>query len=236
LLFQKDQRYDFTGRLSFSWPSNAIASKSNKPLFELGYGLYYGSKVTVDKLSEISGLENSQVASTGVFYSKGAPVAPWGLWLNSGELVKQVASFPTSVGGLIVSKTDHKTQEDAIRIQWTRSDLDQIRLSATAPSNMSGELKDGMELTFSAKSFGGKTATVQIGMCTPGSSCNHTLDVNIASENWQEYSIPLSCFANLGVDMSKVSTALMITAGQNVDIGLSDIRLASGAVQKSQCK
>ena len=41
---------------------------------------------------------------------------PWKLWLISGDLEKQIASFPTSVGGLIISKTDHLAQEDALRI------------------------------------------------------------------------------------------------------------------------
>ena len=52
-------------------------------------------------LSEKSGLEISDIASTGEFFNKGAAVAPWEIWLTSGELVKQVASFPTSVGGLL---------------------------------------------------------------------------------------------------------------------------------------
>ena len=37
------------------------------------------SETPIDKLSEDSGLENSEIASTGNFYSKGAPVAPWAL-------------------------------------------------------------------------------------------------------------------------------------------------------------
>mgnify|MGYP007000229687 len=71
---------------------------------------------------ENSGLENSEIASTGIYFIKGASVPPWDLWLISGELEKQIASFPTSVGGLIVSKTDHLAQEDALRINWTLGD------------------------------------------------------------------------------------------------------------------
>ena len=41
LLFQTDPSFDFTGRLSFSWPSSAIVSDKNDPLFEFGYGLSY---------------------------------------------------------------------------------------------------------------------------------------------------------------------------------------------------
>ena len=63
-------------------------------------------------LSENSGLENSDILSTGVYFNKGNSIPPWSLWLISGDLEKQIASFPTSVGGLIISKTDHLAQED----------------------------------------------------------------------------------------------------------------------------
>ncbi len=235
LLFQRDPSFDFTGRLSFSWPASAFVSKDAEPLFKLGYGLSYDSDVTVDPLPENSGLENSEVVSTGAFFSKGAPVAPWGLWLSSGDLVKQIASFPTSVGGLIISKTDHTAQEDALRIKWTKSDRDQMRISAASPSDMSRQANGAMELTFSAKSFKADDAVVRIGMCGPNSSCDQTLSIGIAADNWQEYRISLSCFDNLGVDMAKVSSALMITAGEGVDIGLSNIRLESDIDAKPGC-
>ncbi|MDH5475057.1 MAG: putative glycoside hydrolase, partial [Cyclobacteriaceae bacterium] len=203
-------------------------SEDAAALFKLGYGLTYENTTIVNQLSEDSGLENIDLASTDNFYSKGAPIAPWTLWLNSGELSKQIGSFPTSVGGLIISKADHEAQEDALRIKWTKSDNDQVRVSAASPSDMSRQTNGAMELTFSAKSFKASDAVVKISMgCNQGSSCDKTVDISIAANEWQEYRISLSCFANLGVDMSKVSTAFMVTAGEGVDIGLNNIRLAS---------
>ncbi len=241
LLFQRDPSYDFTGRLSFSWPSSAVvtgntANKDAKNLFELGYGLSYESKDTVAQLPEESGLEKSEVASTGVFYTKGAPVAPWSLWLKSGDLDKQIGSFPTSVGGLIISKTDHKAQEDALRIKYTTSGNDQLRLTATAPADMARESNGAMELTFSAKSMTNSKAVVKIGMgCADDAECNKTLDITIAANEWKEYRISLSCFDNLGVDMSAINAAFIISADEGVDIGLGDIRLESDIDAKPGC-
>lgn len=235
LLFQRDPAFDFTGRLSFAWPASAVVSEDAEPLFKLGYGLSYDDAKAVDQLSENSGLENSEVSSTGEFFNKGVPVAPWGLWLRSGDLLKQVASFPTSVGGLIVSKTDHEAQEDALRIKWTQSDRDQMRISAASPSDMSRQANGAMEIAFSAKSFTKDQAVVQIGMCDSDASCNATLDISIAAGDWKEYRISLSCFDNLGVDMTKISSAFMVTAGEGVDIGLSNIRLASDDDAKPGC-
>lgn len=236
MLFQRDRSYNFTGRLSFAWPNDAVVSADDKPLFDLGYGLQYGDKTQVDQLSEDSGLEASEIASTGDFYEKGAAVAPWGLWLKSGDLSKQIASYPTSVGGLIVSKTDHNAQEDALRVKWTLGDMDQIRVSAAKPADMSRQSNGAMELAFSAKSFAGGDATIKVGMgCDQDSPCDKTLDIDISSGDWKEYRISLSCFDKLGVDMTKISTAMMITAGKGVDVGISDIRLESDTDAKPGC-
>lgn len=235
MLFQRDPSFDFTGRLSFSWPASAVVSETSQSLFNLGYGLSYKDEVMVDQLPEQSGLENNSIASTGEFYGKGAPVAPWGLWLSTGNLVKQIASFPTSVGGLIVSKTDNNAQEDALRIKWTKSDYDQMRISTASPSDMSRQANGAMELTFSAKSFSAKDALIRIGMCSQKGACDKTLDITIQSTDWEEYRISLSCFADLGVDMTKISSALTITAGAGADIGLGDVRLESDIDAKPGC-
>ncbi len=236
LLFQSDSSYDFTGTLSFSWPNSAVVSEDSKNLFSLGYGLNYSSKEEVAELSEESGLENAEVASNGNFYEKGAPVAPWSLGLKSGELNKQIASFPTSVGGLIVGKTDHEAQEDALRINWTQSDGDQVRVSTATAVDMSRESNGAMELTFAAKSFKNNAATVKMGMgCDKDSPCSETLDIQIEGNEWQEYRISLSCFEKLGVDMTKIHTAIMLTADGGVDIGIGSIRLESDIDAKPGC-
>uniref|UniRef100_UPI00404B4CAB glycoside hydrolase family 3 N-terminal domain-containing protein n=1 Tax=Fulvivirga sp. TaxID=1931237 RepID=UPI00404B4CAB len=234
MLFQRDPSYDFTGRLSFSWPSTAVASADAEPLFKLGYGLSYNDHSTIDPLSEDSGLGNSAAVSTGEFFAKGAPVAPWEIWLRSGDLNKQIASFPSSVGGLIVSKTDHQAQEDALRLKWTKPDQNQLQISASSPSDMARQANGAMELAFFAKSFAANSV-VQIGMCNPDTDCNLTLDINIEGADWREYRISLSCFANLGVDMTNISSAFMITAGESTDIGLSNIRLGSDLDAKPGC-
>jgi len=235
LLFQRDPSYDFTGKLSFSWPSSAVVSKMNEPLFNLGYGLNYKNSAVLKKLPEVSGLENNNVASSGEFFGKGAAIAPWGLWLSSGDLIKQIASFPTSVGGLIISKTDYQAQEDALRIKWTKNDRDQLRISSSSPTNMARESNGAMELTFAAKSFSSKEVTVQIGMCGERDYCNETLDIKISPDNWKEYRISLSCFEKLGVDMTQISSAMTLTAGANVDIGLGNVRLESDIDAKPGC-
>jgi beta-glucosidase len=225
MLFKTDPSFDFTGRLSFTWPASAVVSKNNnQALFKIGYGLSYTSIDQIDFLSENSGLENSEIASTGEYFNKGDVVAPWDIWLISGKLEKQIASFPSSVGGLIISKTDHMAQEDALRINWTKSDGDYFRISSVKPNDLTRQSNGAMKLAFNAKSFTGSDSTLQIGQCDDSLNCNKTLEIKISGE-WQEYMIPLSKFEELGIDMSKIISSILIKAEAGVDIGLSNVRL-----------
>jgi len=233
MLFKTDNSYDFKGKLSFTWPSSALVSEKKETLFNLGYGLTYQSNDQLPLLSENSGLENSDIASIGIYFSKGASVPPWDLWLISGELEKQVASFPTSVGGLIVSKTDHLAQEDALRINWTRGDEtryqpsnegDYFRISSIEPDNMTRQSNGAMKLAFFAKSYSGSTEIIKIGQCDNKSKCDKTIELEV-SNNWKEYMISLKDFENLGIDMSNITSAFLVKAKSGMDIGLSNIRL-----------
>ena len=225
MLFQTDPSYDFLGRLSFTWPASAVVSKNNnEALFKVGYGLSYSSMDQIDVLSGNSGLENSDIASTGEYFSKGDVVAPWDLWLISGELEKQIASFPSSVGGLIISKTDHMAQEDALRINWTKSDGDYFRISSVKPNDLSRQSNGAMKLAFNAKSFTGSNSTLLIGQCDDSVNCEKTLEIKISGD-WKEYMINLSSFEELGIDMSKITSAILIKADAGIEIGLSNVRL-----------
>jgi beta-glucosidase len=160
-------------------------------------------------------------------------VPPWDLWLISGELEKQVASFPTSVGGLIVSKTDHLAQEDALRINWTQADEtryqpsnegDYFRISTIESDDMTRQSNGAMKLAFYAKSFNGSTETIRIGQCDNQIDCDKTLELKI-SNDWREYMISLKEFENLGIEMSNITSAFLVKAVSGTDIGLSNIRL-----------
>ena len=57
LLFQRDPSYNFTGRLSFTWPNIAkveanTVSPGDDALFNYGYGMSYEDIKTLDQLSE----------------------------------------------------------------------------------------------------------------------------------------------------------------------------------------
>ena len=136
---------------------------------------------------------------------------------------------------MIVSKTDHLAQEDALRVKWTRPSTDQVRLKTSSAADMARQSNGAMELAFSAKSFQAETATIQIGMCNPEMDCDLTLAIAIESGEWKDYRVSLSCFDTLGVDMTAIETVFMVTAGEGVDLGIGNIRLESDTDAKPGC-
>ena len=234
LLFRTDPSFDFTGRLSFKWPSSAVVAESQKPLFDLAYGLNYGSNEKVGKLSEDSGLNLNVVESSGVFFEKGASEEPWEIVLSSDEMLKEVGSFPTSISGLLVNKTDHLGQEDALRIQWTISNSDHLQFNCNKPNDFSRQSNAGLEIAFSAKSFESENGLIKIGMCD-SKICKNLEPIVIKKGNWQEYRISLSCFKDAGVDMTDIITAFRVSADKGVDVGISNIRLETDIDAKPGC-
>ena len=223
LLFRSEPSYDFKGRLSYSWPMTAESS-NRKNLFELGYGLTYDDQKNISLLPIASGLENKAIISSGEFFSKGKSIEPWSMWLVSGELEKQIVSYPTSIGGLIIKKTDHLAQEDALRINWTNLDSNHFKITSKNPSNMTRQSNGAMKLTFDAKSFLNENTIVKISLCDNYTNCQKSIELNIKGD-WKKYKISLKSFEDLGVDMSKIKTAFSITSASKNDIGINNIRL-----------
>ena len=92
-----------------------------------------------------------------------------------------------------------------------------------------------MELAFYAKSFTNENAIVKISMCSHGTSCEQGIEISIDSGEWKEYRISLTCFANLGIVMNNIQSAFTASADQGVDIGVSQISLASDIDAKPGC-
>ncbi len=234
LIFRTDSSYDFKGRLSFKWPSSAVVSDTQKPLFDLAYGLTYGSNTQVGKLSEDSGLNLNEAESNGVFFTKGLSVEPWEIMLNSYDMLKGVGSYPNSLNGLMVNKTDYLGQEDALRIQWTTSDVDHLQFNCNKPNDFSRQSNAGLEIAFSAKSFNSENNLVTIGMCD-SKVCKHLPPITIQEGDWKEYRISLSCLKNEGVNMADIITAFRMSADEGSDIGICNIRLETDIDAKPGC-
>lgn len=122
-------RFDFTGRLSLSWPArcdqydNNAGSVGYAPLFPLGYGLTMAGNGTASAspLDEnCSFLEQATVAQT--MMRAGIAVAPFGVQLENAQGQRSPLSGnrgQTSDGNLRVIPRDRNAQEDTRELVWS---------------------------------------------------------------------------------------------------------------------
>src|SRR5262245_48207639 len=111
VLFKKKDgsvNFDFTGKLSYSWPRNAAGKPLNHgqqgydPLFAFGYGLSYAAKSDeLAALPEDPGVA-AELMSTGSYFDKGTAVAPWSLRVTNGADTTRITTVPVeAIGGRV---------------------------------------------------------------------------------------------------------------------------------------
>ncbi|MCF6194581.1 MAG: glycoside hydrolase family 3 protein, partial [Kangiellaceae bacterium] len=113
--------YDFSGKLSFSWPKNAsghklnIGDKSYDPLFAYGYGLRYSDQVNIRNLSENSGIQNIETTNVSSYLFNGAPEEPFLIELIDGRKKTDIddSDIYSINNALTISSSDYLKQEDA---------------------------------------------------------------------------------------------------------------------------
>jgi beta-glucosidase len=241
LLFKTDPSYDFTGKLPFSWPKLAtqpdvnVGDSNYDPQFAFGYGLNYASNSAVGILSEDSGLGDASISNSDTFFTQGQAAKPWSLFARVDGTDNRVTETPWEGGKFAVSKTDRAAQEDSLRLDWREVGPD-MRITAFNSVDLTRQSNGAMELAFYIKSFGGKTATLDVGMgCSSDGDCRAFMPITVNSEEWSERRINLSCFAKAGVDMSAIGEAFFIRSNVPASIGLSEIRLESDTDATETC-
>ena len=235
LLFQTDPSFDFTGRLSFSWPKLATPGLLNPhhegydPLFPLGYGLSFGDAGEVAVLDEDPGLDENAVADRSILFSGGQAPAPWQLMVNDSP----IGALPFTGAAADIQATDRAAQEDSLRVSFTQGET-KFAISSGYGQDFSRESNGAMELSFQAKLFAGH-ATVQFGMgCDGDDECDATVPVTL-SEEWANVRLTLSCFSDRGVAMDDLEEGLIIRGAAGQSVGVSDVRIAEDTNAQQDC-
>lgn len=234
LLFDGGDGYDFTGRLSYSWPRTALQATQNvgqpdyDPLFPFGYGLSYGDDGNLPTLPEDSGLDDATMGARDTFFAQGRAIDPWGLYLDTGTERQTVGALPATWGPLSLAATDRTSQEDSLSLSWTAPG-GALRIASATPVDLARQSNGAMELSFRARSEGSIDTPVEIAMgCATGPDCEASLPLTIRSGSWDEYRLSLACFADGGVDMTVLDTAMILRPqSESGLIEIGDIRLES---------
>lgn len=233
LLFQTQSDFDFTGRLSFSWPKLATQVKLNPhhadydPLFPLGYGLSLKDNKTIGPLSVESGVSEG-LGDKGVFFDKGLTTRPWILTANESPI-----ELPHSEAGMSVAAFDYEAQEDAVRVKFMEAS--NVFSISSYPLDYSREANGAMELSFQAKSLSGPASVSVAAGCVELVDCTNYHDVDISSE-WSEKRISLRCALVNGVDMQNMKNAFTVTAPEGAEFAIANVRLKQESAESIKCE
>ncbi|MDQ0464332.1 beta-glucosidase [Caulobacter ginsengisoli] len=215
--------YDFTGRLSYSWPRRADQVPLNRgdrdyaPQFAYGYGLSYARPGQVGRLPEDPGKVAARI-NVDRYFVAGHAAAPWSLAVSGAASLKPV---------------DAGAQENARQAQWSGQGA--LTVSGQ-PVDLSRQATGDMAVMLRFRVDQAPTAPVRMTLaCGPG--CGASLDVTslftVAATaandagSWRTVKIKLSCFRAGGANLAAVSSPFALATTGRFTLTFTDIRLAS---------
>jgi beta-glucosidase len=247
VLFRKPDgaiRYDFRGKLSFSWPRTPLQFGSDtpgQPLFALGYGLRDASNGNLAKLPELSGLPSSALVDNQVFFASGRIGSGWHWAIADDAGASPVARGigASDSGRLTLTAIDKTKQEDSRRLRWSGTGQSSAEITGATAIDLTRQSNGQMALGFDYRVEEAPGAAVTVGMGC-GASCGGTVTVTPALRaaprgQWQHFDIPLACFAAAGENVSRVWTPFTLQTTGKLTLDISNIRLESGTAAGRAC-
>ncbi|RVT42246.1 glycoside hydrolase family 3 protein [Sphingobium algorifonticola] len=218
--------HDFQGKLSFSWPRRPDQYVLNRhdpdydPLFAFGYGLSYAAPGKVGLLDETrpAGMAESV---PGVFYGTGK--VPFG-WTMDAEGVRQAG-------------VDRRAQEDARSFLW-QGETGHVAITPPRPIDLSRESNALLSIVVEYRVDRLAAGPVTLAMASDGKTGSVPITRALSQAKpgeWTRLTVPLHCFATVGVDMTAVSTPFRIDASAGTTIAISDVTVADIPTATTQC-
>jgi beta-glucosidase len=227
------QPYEFTGKLSFSWPKSVCQTPLNvgdagyAPLFVYGYGLRRGERSHVGMLDATYPAGGCSAADTYPVYGH-ADRASFPLRIRSGTTVQPLGAdlnATTTLSGITAGIAQIKTQQDAKLVTWTGPAT--FEAHGARPLALPPALADKGALRFDTVVQASPSGKVTIAMTCGAMACGTPLDATrlfarLAGKGPQSVAIPLACFhadlAHVDTPFSVTSDGPFVAAFGNVDV------------------
>ncbi|NQD36436.1 exo 1,3/1,4-beta-D-glucan glucohydrolase [Permianibacter sp. IMCC34836] len=234
--------YDFSGKLSFSWPNDAtgkvlnVGDQDYHPLFGYGYGLNYQTTIAVPVLSETSGLSPGTVVNVDRLFTAGKATSPWKLQLlDQGDAT--LVENPVQVSrhrAVTVQAADRKQQEDTLVIDIKDKAFVSLVHEKGERINWARQSNGDMALEIDYQVIAASGKPVRLGIAC-GVDCSSYLDVTqefaaSAGKGWRTAEVLLRCFndpARISGEfrLDRVSAPFVIASEGALTLQIARIRL-----------
>lgn len=226
--------FDFTGRLSFSWPASAAQDVLNvgdpdyAPQFAYGYGLSYAVPGAVGALPEDPGVTASQNNVDG-YFAGGRVLAPWSLMLRDQGGDSRVGTVLTAAsprGALTVRPTDGEAQESAVALTFEGP---AEALITGPPVDLSRQRNGDMVLALSIRLDTAPSGPINLVFA------QQAIDIAPMLEGahpgaWTNLRVRLTCFGSPSNAVTAVDTPFGLRSAHPLRVSLAEIGLASNDV------
>lgn len=233
----RQPRYDFRGKLTFSWPKTAnqgplnVGTVGYDPLFAYGYGLTYKDIGDVPQLSEDSGLRDVAVVNVDTYFAAGRVKAPWqsavldsqGITMISGPSVE-------SAGGNVTQTTvDADKQESGRSVVFKGEGIGAVAIFGS-PVDLSRQTTGKMALAVTYRLDSAVSGPVMLTMGKDEKTYT-SLDIGPVLKapvgQWATLKVKLDCYEAAGLDVKQVGVPFSLSTTSPLSISYSDVRLAS---------
>jgi beta-glucosidase len=215
--------YDFTARLSFSWPKDPdqtplnVGDATYDPQFAYGFGLSYAAPAQTSALPEVS--STTKYGEKSVYYARGTAWNGYKLSMgdSNGPHVDYVGTRTTLPGLMVESQPD-----GALHAIWNGKSKTWLQMGAEKPSDISREANAAMLLSFTVRVNTPPAAEVRLGVGSASVPVTAELKA-LPSGSYATMAVPLSCFS--AQDLRKTPTIVHLEASGSLDLSVSEIRL-----------
>lgn len=242
VLFMKQDdevNYDVKGRLPFSWPKTPFQANLNyfdpasDPLFSFGYGLSYQNDVEVPMFEE--NVDEEQLFGDEIELLIGSVTDKFIGYIQENNLAQvQVTNKSSSQNSLVTTNLiDSDKQDDTLRLAFKESDdLNAFIIISKEILNLNS-FENG-SLRFTAKvNNKEKPLFLSIGC---GFGCLASIDVSEyfkETKNFVDYSIPLKCLVNEGLDLSKVNVPVILLGEGPIEVDIKNVKITKSKGRSS---
>jgi beta-glucosidase len=238
--------YDFTGRLSFSWPARAdqfdvnVVGGTDEPLFAFGHGLTYADAGDLQELSEDPG-DITDDADKTVFFEAGRIGAPWFPAAGSDPASATPLSLPSSAAeGVKIDLIDKDAQDDALSVTLVSGGSgSSFMIAASEAVDLLRETNADLELALTLRISGPVPAGTELGMlCAESNDCGGWLSAAepfATATDWTELRVSLSCFESAGAQMDAITAGLALRADGPLVVEIADARLVQDTDGQETC-
>ena len=219
-------KYDFTGKLSFSWPKSPdqtplnVGDANYDPQLSYGFGLSYAAPEQTPALPEVAGM--TKYGERNVYYAKGSAWNGYKISIGDSnaphmDYVGTRTTLYGSAGLMLESQAD-----GALHAVWNGKSKAWLEIGADQPSDISREANGAMLLSLNVQVNKAPVTEVRLGVGSASVPVTAELKA-FPVGSYATLAVPLSCFS--AQDLMKTPTIANLETNGSLDLSVSEIRL-----------